>query len=54
MVEEAQDKGKDLKFLEVFKYYTPSIIVLAVLVLIITRDVRLALTLLVIACPGHW
>lgn len=54
MVEEAQDKkAKTQKFLEVFsKYYTPSIIVLAVLVLIITRDVRLALTLLVIACPG--
>ncbi|NLM44946.1 MAG: cation-translocating P-type ATPase, partial [Clostridiales bacterium] len=54
MVEEAQDKkAKTQKFLEVFsKYYTPSIIVLAVLVFIITRDVRLALTLLVIACPG--
>jgi len=54
MVEEAQDKkARTQKFLEVFsKYYTPSIIVLAVLVFIITRDVELALTLLVIACPG--
>ncbi|MGI5997646.1 MAG: heavy metal translocating P-type ATPase [Lutispora sp.] len=54
MVEEAQDKkAKTQKFLEVFsKYYTPSIIVLAALVFIITRDVELALTLLVIACPG--
>lgn len=54
MVEEAQDKkAKTQKFLEVFsKYYTPGIIMLAVLILVITRDVRLALTLLVIACPG--
>jgi len=54
MVEEAQDKkAKTQKFLEVFsKYYTPGIIVLAVLVFIITRDIELALTLLVIACPG--
>lgn len=54
MVEEAQDKkARTQKFLEVFsKYYTPSIMVLAVIVFIITRDVELALTLLVIACPG--
>lgn len=54
MVEEAQDKkAKTQKFLEVFsKYYTPGIIVLAVLVFILTRDIELALTLLVIACPG--
>lgn len=54
MVEEAQDKkAKTQKFLEVFsKYYTPGIIVLAVLVFMITRDIELALTLLVIACPG--
>jgi Cd2+/Zn2+-exporting ATPase len=54
MVEEAQDKkAKTQKFLEVFsRYYTPAIIALAAAVLIITRDVRLSLTLLVIACPG--
>lgn len=54
MVEEAQDKkAKTQKFLEAFsKYYTPAIIVLAVVVFIITRDIELALTLLVIACPG--
>ncbi|SHJ39451.1 heavy metal translocating P-type ATPase [Lutispora thermophila] len=54
MVEEAQDKkAKTQKFLEVFsRYYTPGIIILAVLVLIITQDIELALTLLVIACPG--
>jgi Cd2+/Zn2+-exporting ATPase len=54
MVEEAQDKkAKTQKFLEVFsKYYTPGIMVLAAIVFIITKDVGLALTLLVIACPG--
>ncbi len=54
MVEEAQDKkAKTQKFLEVFsKYYTPSIIALAAGVYIITRDIELSLTLLVIACPG--
>lgn len=54
MVEEAQDKkAKTQKFLEVFsKYYTPGIMVLAIVVYIITRDLELALTLLVISCPG--
>ncbi|MGI6344933.1 MAG: heavy metal translocating P-type ATPase [Bacillota bacterium] len=54
MVEEAQDKkAKTQKFLERFsRYYTPAIIVLAVLLYFLTRDLVLALTLLVIACPG--
>lgn len=54
MVEEAQDKkAKTQKFLEEFsKYYTPSIIVLTLLIYLITRDITLSLTLLVIACPG--
>ena len=54
MVEEAQDKkAKTQKFLEVFsKYYTPGIMILAAAVFIITSDVELSLTLLVIACPG--
>jgi Cd2+/Zn2+-exporting ATPase len=54
MVEEAQDKkAKTQKFLEVFsRYYTPSIMILAVIVFIITRDAELSLTLLVISCPG--
>ncbi len=54
MVEEAQDKkAKTQKFLEVFsRYYTPSIIVLAALLFLFTKDLRLSLTLLVIACPG--
>ena len=54
MVEEAQDKkAKTQKFLERFsRYYTPGIIVLAIVLYLFTRDLALALTLLVIACPG--
>src|SRR5690606_15632701 len=54
LVEEAQEgKAKTQRFLEKFaRVYTPGIIVLSVLVGLITRDVHLALTFLVIACPG--
>lgn len=54
MVEEAQDKkAKTQKFLEKFsRYYTPAIILLALILYLIARDLVLALTLLVIACPG--
>lgn len=54
MVEEAQDKkAKTQKFLERFsKYYTPGIIILALVLYLVTRDIVLSLTLLVIACPG--
>lgn len=54
MVEDAQDKkAKTQKFLERFsRYYTPGVMVLALLMYLVTRDIRLALTLLVISCPG--
>ncbi len=54
MVEEAQDKkAKTQKFLERFsRYYTPGVILLASAMYLITKDLVLALTLLVIACPG--
>ena len=54
MVEEAQEsKTTTQKFLDRFaNIYTPSIVVLSVLVYVITRNVELALTFLVIACPG--
>lgn len=54
LVEEAQEgKAKTQRFLERFAaIYTPGIIVLSILVWLITRDVHLALTFLVIACPG--
>jgi len=54
MVEDAQDKkAKTQKFLEKFsRYYTPAIILLSIALFLATKDVVLALTLLVIACPG--
>lgn len=54
LVEEAQDaKSKTERFLDRFaNYYTPGIVLLAALVFIITRDLHLAITFLVIACPG--
>lgn len=54
MVEEAQDrKAKTQKFLEAFsRWYTPAIVAGAALLFLFTRDIELALTLLVIACPG--
>ncbi|WP_134772115.1 heavy metal translocating P-type ATPase [Ornithinimicrobium flavum] len=53
-VEEAQDaRARTQKFMDRFSaWYTPAIIVLAVGLGLLTRDVVLALTLLVIACPG--
>jgi len=54
MVEEAQEsKTKTQKFLDRFaQIYTPSIVILSILVYVFTRNVELALTFLVIACPG--
>ncbi|MEH6953792.1 cation-translocating P-type ATPase [Neobacillus drentensis] len=54
LVEEAQEsKTKTEKFLDKFSsIYTPTIVILSVLVYVITRDLRLAITFLVIACPG--
>jgi len=54
MVEEAQDKkAKTQKFLEKFsRFYTPAVIALSIALYLFTKDLRLALTLLVIACPG--
>lgn len=53
-VEEAQeDKAPTQRFIERFaRLYTPAVIVLAVGAWLLTADVRLALTLLVIGCPG--
>lgn len=53
-VEDAQDdKARTQSFLERFsQYYTPVVIAFAVLIGLISSDIELALTLLVIACPG--
>ncbi len=53
-VEEAQDaKARTQAFIDRFSgWYTPAVIVLALLTWLITQDVVLALTLLVIGCPG--
>lgn len=53
-VEDAQDaKARTAAFIDRFSaWYTPAIIVLAVAAGLLTQDVRLGLTLLVIGCPG--
>jgi Cd2+/Zn2+-exporting ATPase len=53
-VEEAQDaKARTQQFMDRFSaWYTPAIMVLALIVGLISGDVVLALTLLVIGCPG--
>jgi Cd2+/Zn2+-exporting ATPase len=53
-VEQAQEaKAHAQRFIERFaRWYTPGIIVLAAVTGVWTRDVELALTLLVIGCPG--
>lgn len=54
LVEEAQEsKSKTEKFLNKFaNIYTPAVVGLSVAVYILTRDLHLAITFLVIACPG--
>lgn len=54
LVEEAQEsKSKTEKFLDKFAaIYTPAVIVLAVIFFLFTKDFHLAITFLVIACPG--
>ena len=54
LVEEAQEsKSKAEKFLDKFAtVYTPAVVVLSILVYLFTRDLHMAITFLVIACPG--
>ncbi|HSL93381.1 MAG TPA: cation-translocating P-type ATPase [Bacillota bacterium] len=54
MVEEAQErKAPTQKFIERFaRWYTPGIILLSLVVGVFTRNLHMALTLLVIGCPG--
>ncbi|WP_308903245.1 heavy metal translocating P-type ATPase [Latilactobacillus curvatus] len=54
LVEEAQDsKSPAEKFIDRFAtYYTPAVLVLALAIGLITRDFKLAITILVLGCPG--
>ena len=54
LVEEAQDtKSPAEKFIDRFaKYYTPAVLVIAVLAWIFSRNLELAITILVLGCPG--
>ncbi len=54
LVEEAQDaKSAAERFIDRFaKYYTPVVLVLAVLVWLFSRRLELAITILVLGCPG--
>jgi Cd2+/Zn2+-exporting ATPase len=54
LVEEAQDsKSEAERFIDRFsKYYTPVVLVLGFVVWLIFRDIELAITILVLGCPG--
>lgn len=54
LVEEAQDsKSEAERFIDRFsKYYTPAVLVIGFLVWLISRDLELAITILVLGCPG--
>ncbi|MUK87797.1 heavy metal translocating P-type ATPase [Ornithinibacillus sp. L9] len=54
LVEEAQEsKTKTEKFLDRFSnVYTPAVVLLSIIVYVITKDLHLAITFLVVACPG--
>src|SRR5690625_3663153 len=54
LVEEAQDsKSEAERFIDRFsKYYTPAVLVLGVIVWLFTSNVELAITVLVLGCPG--
>lgn len=54
LIEEAQDSKNDTeKFIDRFsKYYTPIVLLLGIIVGLITKNVELAITILVLGCPG--
>ena len=54
LVEEAQDsKSEAERFIDKFaKYYTPAVLVLSLIVFLLTLDMELAITILVLGCPG--
>ncbi|GFN36118.1 heavy metal translocating P-type ATPase [Tepidimicrobium xylanilyticum] len=54
LVEEAQDsKSEAERFIDRFaKYYTPAVLVIGLLVWLISKDIELSITILVLGCPG--
>ncbi|NLZ92194.1 MAG: heavy metal translocating P-type ATPase [Clostridiales bacterium] len=54
LVEEAQDSKSEVeRFIDRFaKYYTPAVLVIAFIVWLFSRDIELAITILVLGCPG--
>jgi Cd2+/Zn2+-exporting ATPase len=54
LVEEAQDsKSEAERFIDRFsKYYTPAVLILGFIVWLISRNIELAITILVLGCPG--
>ncbi len=54
LVEEAQDsKSNAERFIDRFsKYYTPAVLVLGIIVWLFSRNLELAITILVLGCPG--
>jgi len=54
LIEEAQDsKSETERFIDRFsKYYTPTVLMLAIMVWLFSRDIELAITILVLGCPG--
>lgn len=54
LVEDAQDtKSPAEKFIDKFAtYYTPAVLIIALIVGLVTKDFRLAITVLVLGCPG--
>ena len=54
LVEEAQDsKSEAERFIDRFsKYYTPAVLVLSFIVWLFSKDIELAITILVLGCPG--
>ncbi len=54
LVEEAQDsKSEAERFIDRFsKYYTPTVLVISFIVWLFSRDIELAITILVLGCPG--
>jgi len=54
LVEEAQDsKSEAERFIDRFsRYYTPAVLVLGFIVWLVSRNLELAITILVLGCPG--